>query len=123
MSAASLGASLGDRIWALEDRIGIYRIGKAWMEVSYDGQVLGQWEDNARIARSLAVTADGTVFATPRTDFDLLKMKVPMVWLDKLTGAWRPAVGGIRGGTIIGADGSDLVLANASAKIIWIRRE
>jgi hypothetical protein len=93
------------------DRFGFLTFGRPrWIEVGFDGHLLGQydlsWRPGASVFLPLAMTSSGNVYA--RIDKDREFKGYAM--LDRSTGTWRK-ITGYPEGSLIGADGEKLVFS------------
>lgn len=102
----------GTLLYAANDRIGwnapLHPGARTWIEVSFSGAVLGKYDLKTSDGLSLfplAMTASGNVYAMI-FKFHAARFAV----LDRSNGVWQEVVGD-PSGTLIGADGNNLVFA------------
>jgi hypothetical protein len=102
------------RIYAMPDRIGLVAFSgelggkQEWVEVDFNGNVLGRWRIDGKQFPRVTPTSDGNVYATkldPKTQRDIV------VRLDRATSTWQP-VAGVAKGELYGADGQQLIFGS-----------
>jgi len=102
------------RVHVMHDHIGLVAFSgetgnkQEWVEIDFDGNVLGRWRiDGSQFAR-VTPTSDGNVYATeldPKTQKDIV------VRLDRATKTWQPVAAGTKG-QLYGADGDQLIFGS-----------
>lgn len=102
------------RLRASKDRIGaalmLSGFKQAWVEISLQGQLIGQWKDTFRAPEwvmPVAFDSNGVLYGEHRIGKEGVGISV----FDRSTGTWRPARS-LPNGRILGADGALLVYQN-----------
>jgi hypothetical protein len=102
------------RIHVMPDRIGLVAFSgdrgdkQEWVEVDFNGNVLGRWRIDGRQFAGVTPTSDGSVYAKqtdPKTQRDIV------VRLDRATSTWQPVATGAKG-QLYGADGDQLIFGS-----------
>ncbi len=102
------------RIHVLRDHIGLVAFSgdsgnkQEWVEVDFDGNVLGRWRIDGKAFAGVTPTSDGNVYATksdPKTQKDIV------VRLDRATSTWKPVATGTKA-KLYGADGDQLIFSS-----------
>jgi len=102
------------RIHVMPDHIGLVAFSgdtggkQEWVEVDFNGNVLGRWRIDGKQFARVTPTSDGNVYATesdPKTQKDIV------VRLDRAASAWQPVAIGAKG-QLYGADGDQLIFSS-----------
>ncbi len=127
----------GSTLTCGSDRIGFYsQRANAWIEVSPDGELLGRWRgvalDQATKAAGIGMTSDEAVYAAVHVSRPgSAEPRAALFQLDRSTGRWLsvslesvlPSDPLSQYATIVGTDGTSLVLATTLPTFVAVRVE
>jgi hypothetical protein len=108
------GQGQEQRIHVMPDHIGLVAFSgdlgakQEWVEVDFNGNVLGRWRIDGQAFARVTPTSDGNVYAT---ELDPKTQKEIVVRLDRATSTWQPVATGAKG-QLYGADGDQLIFGS-----------
>jgi hypothetical protein len=110
------------RIHVMPDHLGLVAFSgetgnkQEWVEVDFNGKVLGRWRIDGNQFACVTPTSDGNVYATER---DPKTQKDIVVRLDRATSTWQPVATGAKG-QLYGADGDRLIFGSWPKGVILL---
>ena len=94
-----------------------------WIEIDFQGKLLGNWQIGRRTPLGVAYTAQGRVYAM---DFEANSDRPRLAAFDRASGRWIPSTKFDAGpentfDSLLGSDGEQLVFSDARhQKIVWM---
>lgn len=89
-----------------------------WIELDYDGHLVGDWKTNLDHSGGAAFTPDGRLFGR---DWDPATKRTVFRQFDRATSSWLPIPFDPDPGLLLGADGPNLVFAGPNGlDLYWI---